>query len=221
MNLPRSKSTLIIGAVVIVTIIFLIVSSLSNNQPSGGSEETTKTEITPTTTPTWDPNDPNIPSPMPVDGQSQALTAIQGFLQAYATQSWTDSPATAWIERTRPFVTSRYFAELNAAFAGDGAWAKFVREKTQTTVNVETIEIIQTNAITQGKVIAKAVYQVTTSQDQIATLPETFTRMLTLRQTADQADQWAVDAMTDFVAGAPAPSKAPVTPPAVPPTIKD
>lgn len=146
--------------------------------------------------------------------------AVQGFLQAYTSQSWTDDDALAWLRRTYPHCTAGYAQELRSSFGsatGGEAWREIVETRQTRSPRIDQLTVTDVRDLSRGQALALVDYAVTTTDGDGRTVGiEEISRTVTLEQ-IDGA--WLVSGFTSLTPGPSSPSPAAPAAPATAPTV--
>lgn len=215
MEISLRKTLFLAGAIGILVIV-MIVSAL--NRAAGQGQEGVAGQEQPRSVPAATPNTIGAPSLHSAD-RDEIPQVIQQFVTAYATHSWEDPKASAWLEKTSRFTTASYQNSLIDEFGGiddSSSWAAFKREQTKTSTEGITAVLVG-GAGGEATVIVD--YDVrTTNRGTAGGQPEHYHRMATLKHTGVG---WLVDSFNDVVGVPVPPSNPPVSPPLVVPSVGD
>lgn len=183
--------------------------------PPAGQQPTSWTEQKPVT----GDDSPAAVEPTATE-QLDVQAAVQGFLQAYTSQSWTDDDALSWLQRTYPHCTDGYAQDLRSSFGsaiGGEAWREIVETRQTRSARIDQLTVTDVRDLSRGQALALVDYAVTTTDGDGRTVGiEEISRTVTLEQINSA---WLVSGFTSLTPGPRSQSPATPTAPATAPTV--
>jgi hypothetical protein len=229
----RTLVLILVAAAIVALLILGTINHAAQEEPSPDAQPLTSssqqpgdippTEHQPTSRTEQQPvsNDdpPAVEKPTATE-QLGVQAAVQGFLQAYTSQSWTDDNALSWLERTYPHCTDGYAQELRSSFGnatGGEAWRETVETRQTRSPRIDQLTVTDVRDLSKGQALALVDYAITTIASDGRTVGiEEISRTVTLEQ-LDGA--WFVSGFTSLTPGPSFHSPATPTAPATVPTV--
>lgn len=164
----------IVAAVVVIAVLAVVVIRAVETKDSGSekahrsSEPQHTAELVQPDSPDNTPSSSDDSSTNDTDREA-GLEAAGNFIAAFNTQKFSDKSASAWVRRTKPYVTDDFYSKLKNMTRGDSGgtyWTTFVKRRT--IVSVSTTRKWVVKSVTHGskKFTAGVQYTVSTSSSK-------------------------------------------------------